>query len=491
MSNIDLSQDRPEVGIRPPLVPRINFLMAMAMASVLLGYVIFELISWPIFFYVSCAFLVFICGFHAMSGLLRGTLNAGSTIISQSMLWYSIPFSYIGFFDYDSYIPEYPQLQNAQSVALVVGISIIPYFFFEKYKFLISLPKISFDWISYAIFMIPVLVIQIYYIGIGGRGYAKMISESEGGLSIIYQFVDAFSPAIMPICSISIAQIISFSSERRRVLPILFNILAVAVQMIWWATGGRRYMAVILIISVTTFLMVYLKGRFTRRRALALIATVFIIVPTVWQLWEAYYLLRVATNETMGSENLSVLDLQRARMLAGSDFQGAFQENAVTRPFATVTSLTAIRETATGYLWGWNAGSQLLLSIPSMFFTDKFGVIGPTSEYLWAEKIGVPFNDWTNTIFLEGYIDLGPIGFILYTIIIVSLVKISEKMGLASKSNPLQVFIYFNIAFMLLNAETTMNTIFVSVRTIAFVLLATLIFSQLRHQNRRPLLSLS
>ena len=465
-----------------------NTLAITAAVTVFFGHAMFELTGTALIFYVACAFMTAVCGYYALSSLFRGEANIGALIASQTMLWYALPFSYIGVFGYDNYVTMYPylEIENARSVSMVVFVSIFVYLIFEKFGRSVSVRDISLEWRSCLPLVLPILLAQIYLMAAGDRGYAAVTKVYDADEpSLVHQFVVGFSLAIMPICSCTLAKILTAPRGRRSMLGVLFCLSAMGVEMMWWSVAGRRHMTIIVLISLVSFFMVYFHGEMNKRRIITVMAAGAILAPVMWFFWESYYVLRIATDITQGQENLSFFDLERARQLAiGTDTENQFIENIVSRPFLLVTSLTVVRDTASGVLWGWNIVSQALLAIPSILFPGKLEFIGPVRENLWAALLGVPEKDWSNTILLEGYVDFGWAGFLIYTALLSALLSIFFKASRRTGSAPIVAYTYFSICFSVLNVETGPNFIFVTLRSVLLIILIGFVLTLFRARPR-------
>lgn len=323
-------------------------------------------------------------------------------------------------------------------------------------------------------------MMQIYLIASGSRGYASVvgIGSEIGGereATLLYQFTTGLSPALMPMCAVALAAIFRGRPAQRNIISVSFFLFVLAVQFLWWTTAGRRSMTIIALISAVSFFAIYYRSQLNGRRVFIIAALVLAAIPILWFLWEGYYLLRIATDVSRGAENLSILNLGRARELSvNSNVEGQFVENIIRRPFLILTSLSIVREATNGVLWGWNIISQALLTIPSVLFPNKFEFIGPVLENLWYFELGVPLNDWTNTMFVEGYIDFYIFGFPIYVYIIYILFILIIKISIYSGYTAIVFFSYFNLSFSILSVETTTNALFVCIRSTLFVIFVAL-----------------
>ncbi|MGI6245943.1 MAG: hypothetical protein ACOYJQ_09265 [Pseudochelatococcus sp.] len=450
-----------------------NGFMLISVLISLVGYLLFMSFEVRVLFYIGCALLCISCGQYAIKSLFRRKLNTGALITSQTMLWYALPFSYIGFFGYEYYIWNALEIDNAETVAIIILVSYILYFIFDRYGKEITIPDVEIRFNSCALLLLPILLSQLYMVIAGQRGYANVVGvgQTQEEASQLYQFTVALSTSVMPLCAVMLAKILIDSENRQKLARLMFCISALLVQFLWWTTAGRRAMTILAIISVVSFFSIYYKRKLTERKIFMIIAFSIVFVPAVWYLWESYYLLRLATTASRGAENLSIMDLGRAQELTGGlDMDSAFTNNVIKRPFSLPTSVTVVRETASGFLYGWNTLSQLLLSIPSAFFPGKFDFIGPVGELLWFEALGVPLTDWSNTLFIESYIDFGVFGLFIYIIIISALMRLTLWIARGIGWDVVIWFTYFNLAFFMLSIEASANTIFVGFRS-AFIAL--------------------
>jgi hypothetical protein len=460
-------------------------MIPIAACSALTGFLMLAATGSSALFYFGCFCTTFACGFHAIKSIYYGRLNIGALISSQTMMWHTLPFSYIWMFGYRGYNILNSELQNAESTAISVVVLCIIFCVAEKMGIEIAIDrsKIKFRRMIFA--LLPVVACQIYLILTGESGYAYVVGAYyDRELSLTYQIINSLSIFVLPASSLALAEIIS----ERRVRPSAFMMLLVSVviivQFAWWSTAGRRPLTIIVLISLVSLASRLLKGQRIKKFTFPIALALLVSLPGVWFFWESYYVLRMATNAVNGAENLSILDLSRARQLAsGAVGDAGFAANIVERPFETVTSLTTVRNTSTGFLWGWNGLSQALLTIPSALFPGKIAFIGPVIENLWAVSLGLSGADIVNTIVLDSYVDFGWLGVPLYIAIFSVICGGVFKLSVLSRSNMTTGFCYFTILFTALNSETTLVTSFTALRTalvITFLVLSVRLFIRKR-----------
>ena len=451
-------------------IERKKFYVLAAVFAMCVGYPFFVATGFPHIFYAGCFAVAISCGFYAVHSIFNRNFDVVGMLSSQTMLWFALPFSYIGFFGYEDYITDIPEIDNARTTSIIVMVSAAVFFLLKLPSVRVALRVGGLGWQPILKLALPITVLQAYLVLQGNRGYASVVFGG-GEVSLLYQFVEGFSPAVTPLIVMALAIIIGSKRSGYKMLPVLLIIAALIVQILWWTTAGRRSMTFIMLISAITFFSVYYKGHLNNNRLLFLALSAVIGAYGVYWLWESYFSLRLATNQTMGQANLSILDINTANSLSGSDANRSFMENLVTRPFGTITSMTVFMKTAHGHLWGWNTLSQTLLSIPAIFFPGKLETIGPVMEHLWGARLGVPMNDWANTIFIEGYADLGLFGFPVLGVLIALLIKMVNRLGNYAGNSALSAYVYFNILFAVLNVEVSFNGLIVGLRSTLTVIL--------------------
>lgn len=422
-------------------------------------------------FYGACIFMSISSGYNAINAMFKRRLNIGALLSTQTVLWYALPFSYIWIFGYSNYISLVSEGQAADGLCYLVVLATFSYliftFFFDSWKLEFDIFRSSARFIP---LIGPIIVLQALFIAIGRRGYAMVLGEQGASKPLIYQFVEGFSPPILPIISGLIAFQLLSKNEKKDYRVIFFFIFGIMIQLIWWTTEGRRPMTIISIISFLTFFSIYFKGYLTAKRVALVLAAGVAGVVLVYFAWQSYFLLRIATSESRGLENLGLFDLDRAREIAASvDVGQTFADNIVRRPFSILISLVFVRELSSGFLWGWNAVSQFLHSMPAFLFQDKFATVGPVQEALWVSALGMPPDDYTNTIFLESYMDFGFLGFSIYLLSMVAICTFLKKICRKIGRPELMAFNYFITVFVVMNIETSPNTFFVYIRSVFFI----------------------
>lgn len=469
-----------------------NIFGIIAYVFVLMGYIISEYNELFFVFYIGCIFIV-LFGLHSLiKQIYLRKINIGSIISSQTVVWHALPFTYIGLFGYENYVLDIDQISNIRSCFMVVTFCIIPFLYFEKYGKYIEYPSISGQWKNSLYVIFPFALIQIFLILTGDRSYASSTGLSESGNGgLIYQFLSTLFPAIMPLCSIYLAIIINIKNLRGKYFLILMYIFIIVLQILWFYTAGRRPMALLIFLSLFSFMSVRFTGPMNIKKLVKIFVILALSAQAVWFFWNSYFALRVAYDETGGTESVGILNIEQARSVASSsDADEQFRSNTIVRPFSTISSLTTIQNESTGYLLGWNALSQALLTIPSAIFPNKFSAIGPVFEDLYYEEIGVSLTDYANTIFLEGYIDFGYFGSVLYIFIAHLMLTSLFRIKRIKNNENIYNLVYFTVIFQIVNIETTLTSIFVCILSIFLFIFIFILFdiifsgSKLRKINK-------
>lgn len=457
----------------------------VATSILLLGYYVLNYTKFGELFYFGCILLCIFGVLDLFKQISSGGINVVSLISSQTIVWYIYPFTYIGVFGYDKFIFDVPQINNAGTAIYVVLICGFSYFLSEKFIKKIYFRDLKFSWMGFLSSLAPLLMVQLYFFYAGARNYAAATNISGEEVGAFLLFASSLFPAVMPICVWHLASLMNEKINRKRMLIVSTLIITILFQIMWFATGGRRQMALLVFTSMVIYISVKYKEVNNARKIINSSVVAVLSAIFLWFAWESYYAIRVAYNES-GIENIGITDVATARSIASnSGADDEFVSNTITRPFLTLSSLTVVRQEASGVLWGWNAGSQFLLSIPSMLFPDKFEVIGPVLENLWYKEIDVPYNDWTNTLILESYVDFGFIGFFIYLFIISFLFILILNNKIARLNKDISAVLYFAAIFNIINIEATMNSIFVGIISLAFYILVVSVINMIWGGARR------
>lgn len=433
--------------------------ISLSIFLILAGYLLIYIGGTDIFFSFGCAILSFSCLWHAMYSIWIGNVNIGLTISGQTILWYIWPWIYIPYSDIDPFIIRHSPSElayNTLFVLVICGISAAASFILPfKMKFNWEKPDFKGGIYVYIYFISTIQVILIWS---GYWGYTTAIGVFYADQDpVIIQFIRTISHSVPIFISLVLGWIAYEGKLHKRppAMQITCLVSCLLVQLVWFTMLGRRTIIVLFILSVIIYLRAKTGGKITKHDIFPAVYLVSISSFIAGLLSYFYLVTRSATTLTSEDQNLTLLDIFSSLELASST-PTSFSSNFVNRPIIVLDSFSIVREQASGILYGWNAISQVLMTIPSIIFPNKFFVIGSTLESLWSERLWVDLGDWSNTLLLESYVDFSYFGFALYSAIL-SFIYVNINNITIIKSN----VVFSNIArfiiiFSVLTVEQTL-----------------------------------
>ncbi len=397
-----------------------EILVAVAMFALLLGLFLSSLIDARVLLHVAAIFVVLTTIYYSSLSIFFGSINLVAILAAQTVLWYTLPFSYLWLFDYTQYI----QVPFSSAVYYLAFLTAVVLVLFSAA--LIAPQKISFEMPvnkssagNILGFLLPILMLEFLVMGSGYWGYR--VAEQGYDLANVPEYVmlsKGLAPATAPMCALLLGNQVRTRSARGSQLLLLSGTLA--FQLVWLFPEGRRTIAIVLFVSLLAYLCGRHQGELTPRckRQFAIYSILGLVVVSV--VWQLFFLLRqvsyIAAQEGGAGGVVSFSDLSRATELDSSVTDAAFLENIITRPFI-LWSFVVAGDHGRNCLYGLNLLTAVLNSVPGAIFAAKSAVLaalGGVQEELWASVGGIPYDDHANTIALEGYVDIGWLGVGVY-----------------------------------------------------------------------------
>lgn len=368
---------------------------------------------------------------YAARSIWNGRINIGLFLVSQTSLWYIAPWIYLPLLENSQFIELNASLKysvNATiSVILACCITAILFFLWQ--------PSIKIDYkgilksenafiLTASIFSLT----QAFLILSGNWGYVTVTGiDQQNRLPDWLQLMKVASYAIPVIAAILLANQgkINFTLNKRIAKFATLSAI-LATQALWFSVVSRRTLFMLFFFSYVAYLRTTFPNGIPLRRASTLFIKTIFIASLAALISIQYFKIRIATDLAGPNINLTLLDLVEINELAKNhdiDIVSSF----ASRPFGIIESLAVLQRDSTTHLYGWNLLSQALLTIPSALYPDKINSIGPTLEALWNQSIGIPYNDWANTLVTESYVDFGFYGFIFYSLSLAMIIKILAR----------------------------------------------------------------
>jgi hypothetical protein len=409
-------------------------------------------------FFALLAFCLY--GIVLVSGLARGVINPFRIVPAITMMWYIYPFIYI--FMIDDAALSFPVPVLWASGANIVAAALIAFLF----SYLIGAVSFTLD-ASTAHRLLGLAgtasVMQLCAILGGFWTYLGAAAEGVGPIISFMSFLGLF---VLPIAALNAALPAHEGRAFRKWIIIGF---IAAVQIAWLSVDGRRMLANVMLVSLLLYLHAALSVRKPSLRDLLSFAfSTMVISICVYVLWRYFFHVRHTHYflQSTGHAYPGLWDIMQAMgQVDLPALDAAFAENVVMRPFI-IQSVTAFEQAHLGLLWGQGLVADLLNAIPSAFGIDKSGLL--VAERLWASQLGVPYNDWANTLYLDGYADFGIAGLSIYILCVWGVMKAALFIvALLSPIVRLPVLISFLV--MLISVESSIGAIFAGFRNAAIL----------------------
>ncbi|MBD3760738.1 hypothetical protein [Rhizorhabdus sp.] len=439
---------------------------------------------------IGAAFLASVAGWHGLKSLHAGSINVGAVLSSQTILWYAAPLSYAGFIDYDALI-QVPFRQNAISLGLI-SVSATACFIISQMKGItLRLPLIEPRYI-YAAAVIS--FVQLSLIVGGNWGFATMAADSAGrGQNYLTNTLNVFAPAAAPICAALLGRLYAGDIRRSSGLT-LAAITILVIQIVWWTASGRRNMSIVFVMTMVFAFRYAFPERVTGKTIATFAALGLLAIPANIVAWDYFWTTRLLAENNDGSpNNLSILEYQeiKQRAAAYDGGVGGATDNMIIRPFALINTFSDVTSETQDFLWGRNILTYTLLAIPPIFFASKADTVGESAEDLWRHVAWIEATDWSNTIFMDSYMDFGLAGFPIYIAIILMMATALIYLANLIKSPLCVMFIFFSLAFGIFNIEILANTLLVIGRGLFVLIVATAVLRWIispsgAHMHARP-----
>jgi hypothetical protein len=134
-----------------------------------------------------------------------------------------------------------------------------------------------------------------------------------------------------------------------------------------------------------------------------------------------FYKVRLASYEFVHEpgKSHSLLDyIEAMNHVSEETLSTELNNNVAARPYI-IASVGIVQKYATGHLNGEELLYDFYRAIPSLIYPNKEQLLAdyPIPESQWNKGLSVPFNDYANSLMLDGYVDFSYFGFLIYTTI--------------------------------------------------------------------------
>lgn len=417
--------------------------------------------------------------------LYKGEWNPLRLIPSFTVLWYGAPMAYIDYVDPIAYSRMgIGQAWGIFSTVLLLSASAFALSFFFR------TPHVG----PYKGNLGELTMLRLWVLG-ASVAQALMIASGAWTYGVMYG-VDGSEPELAVVMAAFFlrptAILLAVAAGRELALKILkpqaalIYLACFAVQLVWLTIDGRRIFAVIAIIALAMLLRTLYEGRRLRlaQIAKASILGMILAVAMSWG-WQVFFLLREQSNRD--STGYSIVEmLAAADTLNASATLNRYNANLTSRPYLLTESVAVSQTTATGHLLGGGILNAAGMAIPGIMWPDKRSIVAPTTEVLWASQLGIPIGDWSNTLLLEGILDLSWPGFALYVLAAYYLTRTGMAAVRQVGSVNIVLFAGCSMLIVVLSIEQAASEYFVWLRNILLLATAVGVGRLLSH---RPMLT--
>jgi hypothetical protein len=344
-------------------------------------------------------------------------------------------------------------------------------------SFMFPKPVLQADWTSlvqHRRFLSGVLVacalVQLLLILTGKWTYGSLASHIIKADKTYLLFMNSLELVTGPFCGAMAAVLLR--TRRARSLEFWLICAALLVQLGWSLIGGRRLFATTLIIAGAAFFNIFWRGVPTPRRAVQAVAAAIVGLVVIAFAWQAFYMLRfVSYSLEAGAAIPSVSEMyQRAKTMDSRLLAFEYKNNLATRGLI-IESVVTVVETANGHLFGQGLVNSTMGAMPAALFPGKReweAKGGGVQEILWTNQLGVPINDYANTLVLDSYADFSIFGLTIYlTLLDLVFVMLARVFGrsILCQCALSAVFVQY-----LINVETGFGTAITTARDMTLIL---------------------
>jgi hypothetical protein len=428
---------------------------------------IFEAFRFFPLFAIACAMISIVAIIRIFAMISKGYVDIFRLCCYSTIVFYIFPISYYPL------VSEYVQFSDSEIVTnstLIVFCTGLGYalnlIFPIRYSIRITQSIKNFLYMAFPIFLLQVAMMATGMLALAGTAGD---SASTGGVNPILLFGLGVSGPLMPMCAYLVGREMHNGSFRLGRTAISLVILIGAFQLALWLPVGRRIFAGEVLISTLSFLAARYPRSMSWKNVASIVLMLALVVPLIFFAWQFFFKLRVASYDA--PEGASVVELIRiSQNIADENSNSGFYENIATRPYIISSVITALHYHS-GYMLGKGILGQLVVSIPSVLFPNKIRVMDELkiSEDAWAKYLGIPINDYANTIFLDSYLDFYIFGFMAYVLIINLLCYVVIKISYIICGYDLSTFAVYIFLCAGLQAEQQMSAWFGCARIVGML----------------------
>jgi hypothetical protein len=428
---------------------------------------IFEAFRFFPVFAIACAMVSIAAIIRIFAMISKGYVDIFRLCCYSTIIFYITPISYYPF------VSEYVQFSDAEIVTnstlvvFCVGLGYVVNLIYPiRYSIKVTQSINSFLYIAFPIFILQIVMMATGMLALAGTAGD---SASTGSVSPTLLFGLGVSGPMMPMCAFLVGREMHNGSFRLGRTAISWVLLIGLFQLALWLPVGRRFFAGQVLLSTLSFLAARYPQSISWKNVASTALMLAFVVPLIFFAWQFFFKLRVASYDA--PEGASVVELIRiSQTIADENSNSGFYENIATRPYIISSVITALHYHS-GYMLGRGILGQLVVSIPTVLFPNKIRVMDELkiSEDAWAKYLGIPINDYANTIFLDSYLDFYIFGFMIYVLIINMLCYAVIKISYIICGYDLSTFALYILLCSGLQAEQQMSAWFGCARIVGML----------------------
>jgi hypothetical protein len=394
----------------------------------------------------------------------RKEINLIRLVTYMSMFWYFLPLTYYKFIDLRGLLPV-TEADMAGSVVLITTLLSIGWFFSFFLNFKVTFPQEEPAFLKsrdLLLSLIPLCILQALLIVTGAWTYETTHVSQP---SPVAMFAKDVTLGIAPLVAYNFG-LLTF--RQRTVWQWLFFITVMSLEGVFFLIEERRTFMVVIVLSAITFSMGRIKDMLSFRQLLYMAVLALPLGFGISQANKLFYKVRLASYEFVSEpgKSHSISDyLDAMNHISVETLASELDNNVAVRPYI-ISAVGIVQKYASGHLYGEELLYDFIRVIPSPFYSGKEQFIANYSmpEVQWNKELGVPFDDYANSLMLDGYVDFSYFGFLLYVTICSLSFLIIYKLYSIRMNTSLKYLCAFSFLLTFMMVETSCSAFFVMTR---------------------------
>ncbi|MDF0490936.1 hypothetical protein PX554_22680 [Sphingomonas sp. H39-1-10] len=430
--------------------------------------------TWP--FGILMVIPTMLCGTKLVSLIYEGHFKPITLISLATIFWYFAPLVVLTLGIPGFTISANASVLSKASSNLVAGLIIAsPLVLLEaRHGLSFFKPLLDLSKNPPYILLFAFTMIQLFLIAGGIWTYGSVLMASTrpdaGGVVALLRAVDLCATAAMPMTAFFLG--IKLASRGRLTSgAVLLCGFALLIGLIWHFISGRRYLTVEIVLCAVLYLAARYRLQGKKLKVTGVGRIAILVAGVIVVAWPVYFAVRVASYTSKNSGEMpGIVDLvTSATEVKSQDLEAGYNQKVIDRS-AIILSYSAVQSTLRSFAIGQGLLVSVAMASPP-FIVDKSKLPG-SPEKIWA-SLGVPEDDYSNTLALDSYVDFGYIGYAVYLLIAVLPIYFIVLLFRFRKlpSSVVQI----SSIFLFLNTETSVTGYLVFARNVS--ILAIILFA--------------